>query len=165
MKKSLYFFALLGLLFVLPACQKEVVVEDNGLTSPSGFRLADNYDELATMIETGFKDKYNLKLDTEVKNVRWENHDGIETGFVDYLNAKGEVVSFAVQPRAQVEAKKGPVSEANSKVIDITVWCTQSTCTGNCNMDIVIGRDVIVFTCWCDAAGGCGIGAIIEVTP
>lgn len=163
MKRSFYFFALLGLLFVLPACQKEVVVEDNGLTSPSGLRLANDYDELATMIETGFRDKYNLDLDTEVKNVRWENHDGIETGFVSYLNKKGDIVEFAVQPRAQVEAKKGKGLE-NARV-DITVQCLQGTCGGACNMDIVIGGDWISFTCWCGAAGSCGIRAIIDVLP
>ena len=163
MKRSILFFALLGMLFVLPSCQKETVQDDTGLTSPSGLRLAENYDDLADMIELGHKNKFNFDLKTEVKDVRWQTLKGVETGFVDYVNNNGNVVSLAVQPRAQVEALEGKKGKDldNARLIEITVWCVNISC--NCNMTIIFGDEWITFICWCGGAGDCGIGAVIGV--
>lgn len=163
MKSSFYFFALLGLLFVLPACQKEVVIEDNGLTSPSGLRLADDYDQLADMIELGYKGKFGMTLETEVKDIKWGNLKGVETGFVEYLNNHGNRVALAVQPRSQVEAKEGKKGkELENARLAIDVSCIDVSCNG-CNMTVIFGDEWITFICWCWDSGDCGIEAIITI--
>ncbi len=163
MKRSIYLFALLGLLFVLPACQKEVVVEDQGLVSPSGLKLADDYDQLADMIELGYKGKFGMTLETQVKDVNWRKIKGVETGFVEYLNNSGNVVALAVQPRSQVEAKEGKKGkDLENARIDIVVSCIDESCNG-CNMTIIFGEEWITFICWCWDNGDCGIEAVIGI--
>lgn len=163
MKRSIYLFALLGLLLVLPACQKEVVVEDQGLVSPSGLRLADDYDQLADMIEMGYKGKFGMTLETQVKDVNWRTIKGVETGFVEYVNNTGNVVALAVQPRSQVEAKEGKKGkDLENARIDIVVACVNETCSA-CNMTIIFGDEWITFICWCWEAGDCGIVAAIGI--
>jgi hypothetical protein len=152
MKKSFYFFALLGLLFVLPACQKEVVVEDNGLTSPSGQRLADSYDELGEMVEFFYETELNYQLTTKVKSIEWGVVGSTEVAILKHVSYDGVELSFAALRQVNGQSHEQSGDGFANRVEDVTK-CKNTGCSVQCSIAEKNWGGWIVRACVCIVGG------------
>lgn len=162
MKRSLYLIALLGLLFILPACQKEdATTNADGLTSPSGVRLADNYDVLSDNIEGFVQKNHNKAIEASIQEIVWETVNGVDIAFVRYKDQSGEVYNLAMHAKGE-----GAVDEAVNARIVQTVTCKNVSCAGNCILVVDTVQNQVYYQCNCPGGGGgCEVVVTITIVP
>ncbi len=166
MKKSFYLMALLGVLFLLPSCQREVITaDDSGLSSPSGLRLAKDYDALGTMIETTAEAAYSMKVSATVVDVKWESVGGRELAFVRYTDQAGEVGNFAVAKTIDNNGRSKGDIQHEYDLLKVTVGCKNVSCsTGNCALGTRDQNGWTIYQCACNLSGGnFGPGCDVEM--
>lgn len=162
MKWSKSLLALLGLLLVLSACQREdVLQDDSGLTSPSGVRLADDYESLGSMIEGFMKSEYNVKMTAQVTDIYWMDANGRELAFVTYADQSGAVSKFAVTRDLGSTQRDGDLGVDPQPV---TVSCKDVSCsTHNCALGVRTENGWTIYQCGCNLGGGNSFGPGCEV--
>jgi hypothetical protein len=171
MKKSFYLIALLGVLFVLPSCQREVITtDDTGLSSPSGMRLAKDFDALGTLIEQTAKAEYGMKVSATVVDVKWENVGGRELAFVRYTDETGEVGNFAVAKSITNTGRSKADIQHEHDLLKVAVSCKNVSCsTGNCALGTRDQNGWTIYQCACNLSGGnfgpgCDVEMVVSAT-
>jgi hypothetical protein len=151
MKKSIYFAALLGMLFLLPACQKEILQEDDGLVSPSGKQLAQDYITLGNMIEGFVQTEFKTTITAKVLDIQWQVANGHEVGLVRYEDQAGDVTSFAVA----WNGGGSNLREGEVELVPATVSCKDVNCsTDNCALGVREQNGWTIYQCACNLSGG-----------
>jgi hypothetical protein len=152
MKKSIYLIALLGILFLLPSCQKEIIQEDNGLVSPSGKQLAKDYATLGGMIEGFLQTEYSIAITANVMDVDWQVANGQEIAFVRYEDQTGDISNFAV---AWNGGGGSNLREGELEVAAAAVTCKDVSCsTDNCALGVREQNGWTIYQCACNLSGG-----------
>jgi hypothetical protein len=150
MKKSIYLIALLGIMFLLPACQKEILQDDNGLVSPSGKQLAKDYATLGGMIEGFMQAEYSIGITAKVLDIQWQVANGHEIAFVRYEDQAGDISNFAV---AWNGGEGSTLREAD--LAPATVSCRDASCaTDNCALGVREQNGWTIYQCACNLGGG-----------
>lgn len=90
-KKSIsrnVFLVVLLLIFLSSCSQKQQIPEEFSLESPNGYVLAENFDELYSLL--------NISKESEILKIDYMETDQATLGFVTYKEENGEISTVAV---------------------------------------------------------------------